>query len=280
MATGRLQDRVAVITGGASGIGRAIAKRFVEEGCRVALGDRNAEGLEAMANELEACCTTVLVDVRVEAEVERLVARAAETFGTVDIGVNCAGVGTLAPITEQSLAQWSEVVDICLTGVFLSTKYEARRMRADGHGGVIVNIASINARQPGEGMSAYCAAKAGVEMLTRVSAMELSPHGIRVVGIGPGLVDTPLTGFAREVPAIREAYLRNSPLGRVGTPEDVANAALFLASDEASWISGETLFVDGAALTKAYPELLRIVAEQGAGGSAGTDAGSGEPDAG
>ena len=141
-------------------------------------------------------------------------------------------------------------------------------MIAQGDGGVIVNIASINARQPGEGMSAYCCAKAGVEMFTRVAAMELAGHGIRVTAIGPGLIDTPLTAPIMGVPAIRDEYLENIPAGRVGTPEDVANAALFLVSDEASWVSGTTLFVDGAELTKRYPELLHRVAELQQGGGA------------
>jgi NAD(P)-dependent dehydrogenase (short-subunit alcohol dehydrogenase family) len=131
-------------------------------------------------------------------------------------------------------------------------------MVSGGRGGVIVNIASINARQPGEGLSAYCAAKAGVEMLTRCAAMELGRERVRVVGIGPGLVDTPLTTFQQERPHVREAFLANIPLGRVGAPRDIANAAVFLASDEASWISGDTLFVDGAELTKKYPELGRF----------------------
>jgi NAD(P)-dependent dehydrogenase (short-subunit alcohol dehydrogenase family) len=260
--SGRLDGRVAVITGGASGIGRETARRFVAEGARVALGDRDAEALARVTAELGAAATALAGDVRDEAHLEALVARAVDAFGAVDVGVNCAGIGTLAPIAEQSLAQWDDVVGVCLTGVFLSMKHEARAMRAAGRGGVIVNIASINAKQPGEGMSAYCAAKAGVEMLTRVGAMELAADGIRVVAIGPGFVETALTDFARQIPAIGEAYRASIPLGRAGAPADVASAALFLASDEASWISGETLYVDGAETTKAYPELLRLAAAQ------------------
>jgi len=258
--SGRLEGRVAVITGGASGIGLAIARRYVEEGARVVLGDRNQEALAKAASEFGDKATSRAGDVRSEPDVEALVAQASESFGRLDIGVNCAGIGTLAPIDEHPLDQWEDVVGICLTGVFLSVKHQSRVMKAAGTG-AIINIASINARQPGEGMAAYCAAKAGVEMLTRVAAMELAPHGVRVTGIGPGLVDTPLTNFARDVPGIRESYLDNIPQGRIGTPRDVADAALFLASDEASWVNGDTLFVDGAELTKAYPELLRLARE-------------------
>ena len=256
----RLEGKVAVVTGGASGIGREVARRYVAEGARVVLGDLNEPLLHEAEEELGDACTSVAGDVTVEADVERLVARAVDAFGTVDVGVNCAGLGTLGPITSLSVEQWDLVLDVCLKGVFLATKHQAAAMQAASHGGVIVNIASINARQPGQGMSAYCTAKAGVEMFTRVAALELGPSGIRVVGIGPGLVDTPLTQYQRDLPAFRQGYLENIPLGRVGTPADVAAAAAFLASDDASWISGDTLFVDGASLTRGYPMMLDIAA--------------------
>ena len=122
-----------------------------------------------------------------------------------------------------------------------------------------MNIASINARQPGAGLSAYCCSKAGVEMFTKVAAMELAKHDIRVTAIGPGVIDTPLAAPLVGVDAIRDAYLENIPAGRIGTPSDIAAAALYLVSDEAAWVSGTTLFVDGAELTKGYPDLLGIV---------------------
>jgi NAD(P)-dependent dehydrogenase (short-subunit alcohol dehydrogenase family) len=254
----RLEDKVAVITGGASGIGRATAERYVEEGARVVLGDVNEALLGEVAASLGDACVTSTGNVTDEADVERLVGAAVDAFGRVDIGVNCAGLGTLGPVTDLTVEQWDLVLDVCLKGVFLATKHEARAMKAAGTGGVIVNIASINARQPGQGMAAYCSAKAGVEMFTRVAAMELGPEGIRVCGIGPGLVDTPLTQYQRDMPAFREGYLDNIPMGRVGQPADIAAAATFLASDDASWISGETLFVDGASLTRGYPMMLDI----------------------
>ena len=144
--------------------------------------------------------------------------------------MNCAGLGTLAPVSEHSLEEWNTVIGVCLTGTFLSVKHEALAMEATGRGGAIVNLASINAKVPAKGMSAYCSAKAGVEMLTRCAAMELGPKGIRVAGIGPGLVETPLTEYARLLPQIGAAYLESIPLGRVGAPSDVADAALFLVS--------------------------------------------------
>jgi len=251
----RLVDKVALVTGGASGIGREVARCYLEEGARVVIADRNAALLAETGKALGGDGAAIEIDVTREADLERAVALAVSRFGRLDIGVNCAGLGVSVPLTEQTEAQWDLVVDVCLKGVFLSIKHEARQMIAGRQGGAIINIASINARQPGEGLSAYCAAKAGVEMLTRVAAMELGRDGIRVVGIGPGLVDTPLTTFQQDRPHVREAFLDNIPLGRVGTPRDIAGAALFLASDDASWVSGDTLFVDGAELTKKFPEL-------------------------
>jgi NAD(P)-dependent dehydrogenase (short-subunit alcohol dehydrogenase family) len=260
---GRLRGRVALVTGGASGIGRETARRFVAEGARVVLGDRNEALLAEARAELGDACATAACDVRREPEVEALAELALSRFGRLDAAVNSAGLGALSPLVDHPLETGHEGLEVCLTGVFLAVKHEARRIAAGGRGGAIVNIASINARQPAEGMAAYCAAKAGVEMLTRVAAMELAPQGIRVCGIGPGFVDTPLTSFAKALPAIHAAYLKSIPLGRPGRPRDVADAAVFLVSDEASWVSGDTLFVDGAELTKAYPEMLGILAAQG-----------------
>lgn len=256
----RLEGRVAVITGGASGIGLATARRFVAEGARVLLADRNAALLTEVAVELGDVCATEAVDVTNEVDVERMVASALDAFGRLDIAVNAAGFGTFSPITEHPVEEFRSVLDTCLTGVMLSVKHEARVMRDRGEGGAIVNLASINARVPAEGMVAYCCAKAGVEMLTRIAAMELGAFGIRVAGIGPGFVDTPLTAFTQMVPAIRDAYVASTPFGRAGAPEDIADAALFLVSDEGRWVSGDTLFVDGGAMQKAYPEIAKIAA--------------------
>lgn len=256
----RLEGRVALITGGASGIGRAIASRYLREGGKVMLADLNTELLKEAEAQLGSSCTTIEANVTVEADVERAVAATVKRFGRLDIGVNSAGLGTYAVITEQTEEQWDTVISVCLKGVFLSMKHEARQMMVQGDGGVIINISSLNSTQPGEGFSAYCSAKAGVNMLTRVGAMDLGPHKIRVCGIAPGLIDTPLTAGIKEMPRLMDAYLENIPLGRSGVPEDVSNAALFLASDDASWISGEILFVDGASSTKRYPEMTNIFA--------------------
>jgi len=254
----RLVGKVGVVTGGASGIGLATARRFVEEGARLVLGDRNAELLAEIGAELGESVATEVIDVTVEADVERLVARAVDGFGGLDVAVNCAGLGAFSPIAEHPADDWRTVIDVCLTGVFLSVKQEAQAMRAAGRGGAIVNIASINAKVPAVGLGAYCSAKAGVEMLTRCSGMELGPEGIRVVGIGPGYVETPLTAFAQQIPQLHDAYVESIPMGRAGAATDIADAALFLVSDEASWVSGETLYVDGAESTRGYPDFTRL----------------------
>jgi NAD(P)-dependent dehydrogenase (short-subunit alcohol dehydrogenase family) len=260
----RLAGRVGVVTGGASGIGAESARKFVAEGARVVLADRNEALLATMADELGDAAVTEVVDVTVEADVERMTARAVDAFGGLHFALNCAGLGTLEPVSDHSLEGWQTVIGVCLTGTFLSLKHEARAIAQTGAGGAIVNLASINAKVPSKGMSAYCSAKAGVEMLTRVAAMELGPQGIRVAGIGPGIVETPLTEYAKLLPAIGEAYLASVPLGRIGAPRDIADAATFLVSDEASWVSGETLYVDGAESTMGYPDLGAI-----AGGATG-----------
>jgi NAD(P)-dependent dehydrogenase (short-subunit alcohol dehydrogenase family) len=255
--SGRLDGRVAVITGGASGLGAATARRIVRDGARVVLADRNPDALATMAAELGDVCATEVVDVTSEPDVERMVARALTEFGGLDIGVNGAGFGTFGLVPDHPLDEWRAVVDTCLTGVFLSLKHEAAAMRARGSG-VIVNIASINSRAPAVGMAAYCSAKAGVEMLTRVAAMELGPHGVRVTGIGPGFIETPLTAVATAVPQLHDAYVESIPMGRAGQPDDIADAIAFLVSDDARWVSGDTLFVDGAELTNGYPDLTRL----------------------
>ena len=255
----RLKGRVAFITGGASGIGRGIAERFIGEGAKVVLFDRNGMLLTEVEQILKNDCIAVEGDVTIEKDIERAVAEGVKAFGRLDIGINSAGLGTYAYISEQFEEQWDMVIDICLKGVFLSMKHESRQMLSQGEGGVMINIASLNSRQPAEGYSAYCSAKAGVEMITKVAAMELGPHKIRVCAISPGATDTPLIAGLKDAPDLFEALMDNTLLDRIGTTDDMANAALFLVSDDASWITGETLFVDGGCQTKRYPVLSKHV---------------------
>ncbi len=263
----KLEGKVALVTGGASGIGLAIAKRFVAEGAKVMLADRNATGAEAEADGLGDQGAWVEADLSGEEGAEEMVRATIKAFGRLDIAINAAGIGTLAPIVDHTIEQWDDVLNVNLRGVFLSTKHEARQMQAQGDGGAILNIASINARQASEGMAAYCCSKAGVEMFTKVAAMELAEHNIRVTAIGPGIVDTPLAAPLIAFPTVKDEFIENIPAGRMGTTTDIANAALFLVSDEATWITGTMLLVDGAETTKRYPELLHRFAEIQEGGS-------------
>jgi NAD(P)-dependent dehydrogenase (short-subunit alcohol dehydrogenase family) len=263
MSNPRFEGKVAVVTGGASGIGLAIVRRLVEEGGRAVIGDINADSLHSVVTELGAGVVPALVDVRVEAQVAAMIGTAVERFGRLDLGFNCAGLSVFGELVDLAEADWDTVVDICLKGTFLALKHEARAMAATG-GGAIVNIASLNSHVPMYGGGAYACAKAGVEMLGRNAALELAPRRIRVNTVSPGLTDTPLTAAFREVQGVEAAFMQRIPLQRWGTPADMAAAALFLASDDAGYISGSNLVVDGAWETTGYPDL-RPFAEAFAG---------------
>ena len=251
-----LKGKGAVVTGGASGIGKAIATAFIEAGASVVLCDLNAEALDAATRELGDRAIGRITDVSDEGQVEGAMRTAREAFGSLDIVVNCAGFGAITPLTELSGEKWRSVQAVTLGGVFYGVKHGARQMLEQGHAGVIINISSVNARQPGEGQVAYCAAKAGVDMITRCGALELGARGIRVVGIAPGLVETPLTRKELEDPAMRELFLSVIPIKRAIGAEEIAAAAVFLASDRARSINGETIAIDGGSLTRGYPALL------------------------
>lgn len=253
----RLDGKVAIVTGGASGIGKRTAEVFVEEGARVVIADINGDGVEAMVNHLgRDCAEGVRLDIRDEQAVERMVDMAFSRFGRLDIAFNNAGTGGFCPIIQYPLAEWERIVSVLLTGTFLCLKHEAIRLIAQGQGGSIINVASINAVQPAEGLAAYCSAKAAVAMLTKIGALELGRHGIRVNGIGPGLIHTPLTAPLTSIPGLEDEFVREAPIGRVGEPEDVARLAVYLASDESSLMNGQTIYIDGGATLKKYPELF------------------------
>ncbi|HTH89908.1 SDR family NAD(P)-dependent oxidoreductase [Mycobacterium sp.] len=242
-------QRIAVVIGAASGIGWATAQALASQGDRVIVADRNAGGAQARAAELGEPHTAATVDVTDEDLVQRLF----EETGQVDVVVNCAGFSNVGLITDMPVDQFRDVIDVCLTGAFIVAKHAGRNLRP---GGALVSISSLNGRQPAAGMSAYCAAKAGLSMLTQVAALELGPRGIRVNAVAPGFVHTPLTAPAAAVPGVVEEYLENTALGRAGTPEDIANAVLYLCSPAASWLTGEVLDLNGGAHLKRYPDVL------------------------
>jgi NAD(P)-dependent dehydrogenase (short-subunit alcohol dehydrogenase family) len=251
-----LKDKGAVVTGAASGIGKAIATAFIEAGANVLLCDVNAKTLYAAAGELGDRAIARLTDVSDETQVDSAMREARNSFGSLDIVVNCAGFGAIAPLTELSGDKWKSVLAVTLGGVFYGVKHGARQMLDQGQPGVIINISSVNGRQAGEGQVAYCAAKAGVDQITRCGALELGGRGIRVVGIAPGLVETPLTKKELENPAMRELFMSVIPMRRAVDAEEIAATAVFLASDYARSINGETIAIDGGSLTSGYPALL------------------------
>jgi 3-oxoacyl-[acyl-carrier protein] reductase len=234
-----MSDRVAVVIGGASGIGAACAAALRADGCTVVVAD------------LPGTPCDVEVDVTVEEQVEALLTGVRDGHGRVDCVVNSAGTSTLAAVVDHDAAEFRRVVDINLTGGFLVIKH-AGRVLADG--GSVITLTSLNARQPGGGMAAYCAAKAGLAMLTEVAALELGPQNIRVNAVSPGLVVTPLTAPAMDIPGVRDDYVANTPLGRSGTPEEIAEAVVFMS--RAAWLTGEVLDLNGGAHTMRYPDLL------------------------
>jgi NAD(P)-dependent dehydrogenase (short-subunit alcohol dehydrogenase family) len=240
-----MSNQVVVVIGAASGIGLATADRLVSSGYAVVRADLQASGGDV-----------VPVDVTDEASVEALLDGALERHGELHGVVNCAGVSTLAAVTEHDAAEFRRVLDVCLTGSFLVLKHAGRRV-ADG--GSLVSLTSLNARQPGTGLAAYCAAKAGLVSLTQVAALELAPRRVRVNAVAPGLVVTPLTAPAMDIPGIRESYLENTPLGRSGEPDEIAGVIGFLLSEDAAWITGETVDVNGGAHLQRYPDLLGLV---------------------
>jgi NAD(P)-dependent dehydrogenase (short-subunit alcohol dehydrogenase family) len=251
-----LNGKGTVVTGAASGIGKAIATAFIEAGAGVVLCDVNAKALDDTARTLGERAIARFTDVSDEGQVEGAMRAAREAFGSLDVVVNCAGFGAITPLTELTGEKWRAVQGVSLSGVFYGVKHAARQMLQQGRPGVIINISSVNGRQPGEGQLAYCAAKAGVDMITRCGALELGGRGIRVVGIAPGLVETPLTRKELEDPAMRELFLGIIPMNRPVAPEEIAAAAVFLASDHARSINGETIAIDGGSLTRGYPALL------------------------
>lgn len=261
--TGRLDGKVGVVTGAASGIGRAVARRFVAEGAAIVGGDVDAGGLDALTAELGDRFVAAPGDATAEDDQAAMVATALDRFGRLDIAVANAGTGHFAPIVDHDLADWRRMLDVCLTGVFLTVKHAGRVM---GTGGSIVMTASVNAVQPARGMSAYCSAKAGVAMLAQVAAMELGPAGVRVNAIGPGLVKTSMTAPMWSLPDLVEAYVDNTTIGRFAQPEEIAHLALFLVSDESSFVTGSLYLADGGAHTLRYPDLLAPRPPASAGG--------------
>lgn len=242
----RLQNKIAIITGGGNGIGRATALTFAREGAKVIVADLNLEAANKVVAEISQYggeARSEHVNVAAPEQVERMVQNTLAAWGRLDILVNNAGILADARLVKMPLEQWQRVIDVNLKGVFLCGQAAARAMEAQKTGGVILNAASVVGLYGNFGQSNYVAAKAGVIGMTKTWARELGKKGIRVNAVAPGFIATEMVQAMPE--KVIAMMKEKTPLGRMGAPEDIANAYLFLASEEASFITGIVLSVDG-----------------------------------
>ncbi|MFF2556295.1 SDR family NAD(P)-dependent oxidoreductase [Nocardia sp. NPDC058058] len=257
MSTARFGGKTAVVTGAASGIGSAIATALVAEGASVVGLDIDEAGLQKKAAELGDAFVPAVADVTVEDQIAAAIAVAAARFGRLDAAFNVAGGSRIGAVTDLEESDWDFTVDLVQKSVFLCTKHEARLMRESG-GGAIVNISSLDGRVPMPGGSAYATGKAGVVMFSKNAALELAQYRIRVNSVLPGLVDTPLVAAVMGYEPAKQMFLDRIPLGAAATAEQVAAPCLFLASDDASYITGTELVVDGGWEISNFPNLAKL----------------------
>lgn len=242
----RFDDKVVVITGAARGIGYATAQRFLTEGASVVLGDIDADALAATLAELGPKAAGRTTDVSRKDDLDALVAHAVATFGRIDVMVNNAGIAIVRNYLDITPEEFDHVIGINLKGAFMGTQAAARQMIAQGQGGVIINMSSINSGLANPNLATYAISKGGMNQVTSTAAVSFAPHGIRVCGVGPGTIDTdmikgPFTNRAGG----NDVILSRTPIGRLGRAEEIASVVAFLASDDASYFTGETIYPDG-----------------------------------
>ena len=253
----KLKDKIALITGGSQGIGRGIAERFAREGADVVINYLRVrdDALEVL-REVEAAGRrglTVQADVSKVDDIRRLFAEAVAHFGRLDVLVNNAGVEVEAPFWAVTEADYDRVLNVNLKGAFFAAQEMVKHLMAQRRRGKIVNLSSVHEELPFPNFAAYCASKGGMKMLTRNLAVELGPLGININNIAPGAIETPINTKLLNDPPKLAALLAQIPLGRIGRPDDVSGLAVFLASDDADYVTGATYFVDGG-LTWHYKE--------------------------
>ncbi|MCR8659328.1 SDR family NAD(P)-dependent oxidoreductase [Paenibacillus endoradicis] len=243
--TKRFEGKSVIVTGGASGIGEATVKEFIKEGAQVVIADMSDKGqqLSDQLNKEGYISYFFKTDVTDEDNVKNLITATVEKFGKLDVLFANAGIGGASLVHETEYSQWKKIIDINLNGVFLCNKYAIQQMLQQDSRGVIVNNDSIHGVAGKAGVGAYSAAKGGVKLLTQTASAEYAKEGIRINTVNPGYTDTPLLGgLPKEV---KDELVSLHPIGRLGRPEEIAKAVLFLASDDASFITGASLLVDG-----------------------------------
>ena len=257
----RLRDKVAFITGAAGGIGSACTERLLAEGAKVVICDIDADRLAETARKLGSAdfVLSVTADVSDKAQVEALIDTGVKRFGRIDIMLNNAGIAIVKPFLDVTKADYDRVLGVNLEGAFWGTQAAARQMIAQGDGGVIINMSSINSGLANPNVATYALSKGGMNQVTSTAAVAFAPHGIRVVGVGPGTIDTDMVRGDFVASATDRAILARTPLGRYGKPEEIASVVAFLASDDASYITGETIYPDGGRRVLNY-----VMSEQGA----------------
>jgi NAD(P)-dependent dehydrogenase (short-subunit alcohol dehydrogenase family) len=252
-----LSGKIALITGGTSGIGREAAVLFAKAGAKVVIaGRREAEGKETLDLIRGAAGEGLFVqaDVSKAADAETLVQKTVEKFGRLDAAFNNAGIeGHWTPIVEQSEEDWDRTIDINLKGTWLCLKYEIRQMLKQGSGGAIVNMASVVGLMGSAGAATYCASKHGVMGLTKTAALENARRGIRINTVCPAVIETPMADRAFADPKFNKFVLDHHPIGRFGRPEEIANAVVWMCSDQASFMTGQSLVLDGGMLAGPNP---------------------------
>jgi len=250
----RLQDKVAIVTGAATGIGQAIAVRFAREGAAVAIDyigkPEVAANTQAQISSFGGKSVAVAADISKPDQVQNLIAAAVKAYGKLDIVVNNAGIEKKLPFVDYPLEELQKILDVNLIGPFLVSQAAARQMIQQGRGGRLINISSVHEDLPMPTNAAYCVSKGGLRMLTRTIAVELAKDKITVNNIGPGAVFTPIDADVEAKPEMEKALMGEIPLNRWGKPEEIAGLAVYLASDEAAYVTGSTYFIDGGMLRR------------------------------